>query len=614
MLPRLNPFEYFTDTNGDPLDGGYVYIGSANQNPKTSPVTVYFDSDMTIPAPQPLRTTAGRIVRSGSAAAIYSNAPTFSILIENKSGQQVAYTAEAESDPASNMASLAASSGSSLVGFIQSGTGAAAKTVQDKLRETISVKDFGAKGDGVTDDSAAIRKALDTGKDVDFGGPENTYYVGSVVYIPRGSSSRRLFGSATIKGQGGGTGTIFESGQSSSSTGGVSNWGFPEVYKHYNTVIEGLRFKDCEFALKVYNFLQGCVIRDCAFENCRTNIYAKRSFYLAVLNNATHSANDQAVAVDTDACFRFEEYNNAMVIQGNSAQRSNITKGSGFHFSAGTQAVEFSGNAAERCGKGVYVGGAIYGMNVEGNYLEGNTVDLYVADGNLKRGLHVDKNWFKSATAVEAVAWESGELGKNNHYNTSGAVTISNTMGSDGSLNSLVVYLPRMLETDAGHRTAAVIPANWSLNGSIIVKRQFTTYLNATGPSASRHMLAEDVMGSTQIVPRHFVGRSNLRTSYADGGIPFATMTDNTNPGPGNLVIDTQLAWDTREMGARFDFYIADSGGNHQLGGWVNGTAVFRDDASAKTVTAAINGSNNLQLTIGSFTVVSAARGGVRIL
>jgi Pectate lyase superfamily protein len=59
-------------------------------------------------------------------------------------------------------AAYAAGSTADAVTFLQAGTGAVSRSVQAKLRDVVSLDDFGATGDGVTDDAAAIMAAHDS--------------------------------------------------------------------------------------------------------------------------------------------------------------------------------------------------------------------------------------------------------------------------------------------------------------------------------------------------------------------------------------------------------------------------------------------------------------------
>ena len=77
------PYKIFTDAKGDALENGYIYIGEVNQNPETNPITVYWDAEATLPAPQPLRTVSGYISRNGSPASVYVTTD-YSITIRDK--------------------------------------------------------------------------------------------------------------------------------------------------------------------------------------------------------------------------------------------------------------------------------------------------------------------------------------------------------------------------------------------------------------------------------------------------------------------------------------------------------------------------------------------------
>ena len=80
--------------------------------------------------------------------------------------------------------------GAEQVGYQPGGVGAVATDVQTKLRETVSVKDFGAVGDGTTDDTAAVQAAIDAATTVYF--PEGDYLVSQAIQIT--NDHQRIYG------------------------------------------------------------------------------------------------------------------------------------------------------------------------------------------------------------------------------------------------------------------------------------------------------------------------------------------------------------------------------------------------------------------------------------
>lgn len=171
------PFPYFTDNDGSALEDGYIWLGEENMNPQTNPVAVYLDDAFTQPIAQPIRTRSGYPAINGAIVRLYTQV-NYSIQVTNKNGSLI-YSAPT---PTEVYGLIEESAGS--ISYDPGETGSVQTTVQDKLRETVSVKDFGAVGDGIADDTVAIQAAIDGVAYTTFG-----YYgevTGKILHFPAG--------------------------------------------------------------------------------------------------------------------------------------------------------------------------------------------------------------------------------------------------------------------------------------------------------------------------------------------------------------------------------------------------------------------------------------------
>ena len=121
------PFEQYTDIDGSPLLGS-MRIGIAGLDPVTNPLSAYWNKALTTAAAQPISIIGGYPMYLGSPGNLYVAASDYSIAIYNAAGQTV-YT--------------------SLNTKIPSVT-----------ETTVSIMDYGAVGDGVTDDSTAVTTCI----------------------------------------------------------------------------------------------------------------------------------------------------------------------------------------------------------------------------------------------------------------------------------------------------------------------------------------------------------------------------------------------------------------------------------------------------------------------
>lgn len=246
--PRSDAF----DTNGAPRAGAKLYFYTTGT---TTPLATYSDSGLTTPNANPVVADSAGVfgeVFLTSAAAYKVVLKTSADVTVWTADPVIAGTASTDLAGLVNAAAISNDTAqqqaiTNKLQFLQAGAGAVTRTVQSKLRDTVCVTDFGAVGDGSTDNLTAFQAAVTTGKHV---------------YIPDGDW--RLSGAVSVLthgqqiiGSGGGcliqstsdTAHIFTVGN---GTDAVNNITFRD-FKMFSTVAKAagaaIRFRNAQWAL-----------------------------------------------------------------------------------------------------------------------------------------------------------------------------------------------------------------------------------------------------------------------------------------------------------------------------------------------------------------------------
>jgi hypothetical protein len=160
-------------TGNTPLTAGLLYVYAAGT---TTPATTYTSSSGTTANTNPIVLDAnGRVPYE----IWWTPGSSYKFVLTDALGNSVS-NGTWDNVIGINDLSVSSSNAASGISYTPPGTGAVATTVAEKLGQIVSVKDFGATGNGSTDDTAAI--VLAAADNVSLYWPSGNYLVGPMVF------------------------------------------------------------------------------------------------------------------------------------------------------------------------------------------------------------------------------------------------------------------------------------------------------------------------------------------------------------------------------------------------------------------------------------------------
>jgi hypothetical protein len=271
--------QQFFDNNGNPLSGGKLYSYAAGT---TTPQTTYTSVSGTTAHTNPIvLDSAGRVATGEIWVTAGQN---YKFVLKTSAEVTIATWDNITGINGTGIATNAVS-----VQYDPAGTGAVATTVQAKLRESVSVKDFGAVGDGVTDDTAAIQAALNAsvGKELFF--PSGNYLVTSSLIFPTAGDNVE---NIALVGEAGtvvaanalttisftGSGALFDLRKGTDANTNANGVRFEGLR------LSGVTLTSGRYGMTAYDF-QGCIIRNCVFSLFDVGFIIERYCYYCIFEN-----------------------------------------------------------------------------------------------------------------------------------------------------------------------------------------------------------------------------------------------------------------------------------------------------------------------------------------